>query len=173
MSMSYQHQIDDIRRPRVHLTYDVYDGGAIRQKEIPFVVGVLADLSGKPREKLPRLKDRKFVDIDRDSFNSVLERMKPRLAFQVANKLEKNDTMVGVELEFESLEDFRPEKVVTKVEPLRRLIEIRQKLSELAAEGDGNDKLGEELGRLAEELKAIVAQTDQQKQLGDEPREDS
>src|SRR5438270_13523441 len=97
---STQHKLDRIRRPRVHLTYDVEVGGAIQTKELPFVVGVLADLTGKPDEPLPRLKDRKFVEIDRDNFNKVLAAMKPRLAFQVDNRLQDDGTKMNVELRF-------------------------------------------------------------------------
>src|SRR5919198_4991638 len=103
---SIQKKIGRVRPPRVHITYDVEIGGAIQLKEIPFVVGVLADLSGKPDEPLPPLKDRKFVEIDRDNFNSVLKGMKPRLAFRVDNKLGDSDTKLGVELRFNDLDDF-------------------------------------------------------------------
>ena len=141
---SLQHKLDRVRAPRVQITYDVEIGGAIENKELPFVVGVLADLSGKPTEPLPKLKDRKFVEIDRDNFNRVLEGMKPRLAFRVDNKLGgKEDSQIGVELKFKSLDDFHPEQVAQQVEPLRKLIEARQKLAELRNKLDGNDKLDE------------------------------
>src|SRR5215218_5152170 len=109
---STQHKLDRVRRPRVHLTYDVEIGGAIQQKEIPFVLGVLSDLSGKPAEPLPRLKDRKFVEIDRDNFNKVLSGMKPRLAFQAENALQGDGSKIGVELRFNHITDFEPEQVV-------------------------------------------------------------
>jgi type VI secretion system protein ImpB len=141
---SLQHKLDRVRAPRVQITYDVEIGGAIENKELPFVVGVLADLSGKPTEPLPKLKDRKFVEIDRDNFNRVLEGMKPRLAFRVDNKLGgKEDSQIGVELKFKSMDDFHPEQVAQQVEPLRKLIEARQKLAELRNKLDGNDKLDE------------------------------
>src|ERR1700693_5822475 len=97
---STQHKLDRVRPPRVHITYDVELGDAIEMKELPFVLGVMADLSGNPDEPLPRMKDRKFVEIDRDNFNKVMEGMTPRLAFQVDNKLTKDDTKMGVELRF-------------------------------------------------------------------------
>src|SRR3954466_5969564 len=122
---STQHKLDRVRRPRVHLTYDVEVGGAIQQKELPFVMGVLADLSGKPEEALPRLKDRKFVEIDRDNFNKVLAGVKPRLAFQADNTLQKDGSKLGVELRFGHMDDFAPERVVKQVEPLRKLLEAR------------------------------------------------
>src|SRR3954469_20547447 len=119
---STQHKLDRIRRPRVHLTYDVDVGGAIQMKELPFVLGVLSDLSGKPDEPLPRLKDRKFVEIDRDNFNKVLAGMKPRLAFQADNTLQNDGSTLNVELRFNDMDDFSPERVVRQVEPLRRLL---------------------------------------------------
>ena len=158
---SLQHKLDRVRPPRVHITYDVEIGDAIEMKEIPFVVGVLADLSGKPDEPLPRLKDRKFIEIDRDNFDTVLQGMKPRLAFKVDNKLSGEDTKMGVELRFKSLDDFHPEQVVQQVEPLRRLLEARTKLSELIHKLDGNDKLDEL-------LQNVIASTDTLQRLGRE-----
>jgi len=141
---SLQHKLDRVRKPRVQITYDVEIGGAIENKEIPFVVGVLADLSGKPSEPLAKLKDRKFVEIDRDNFNRVLDGMKPRVAFKVDNKLGgKDDSQIGVELKFKSIDDFHPEQVAMQVDPLRKLIAAREKLSELRNKLDGNDKLDE------------------------------
>ncbi len=142
---STQHKLDRVRPPRVHITYDVEIGDAIELKELTFVVGVLADLSGKPDEALPRLRDRKFVDIDRDNFNDVLKGMKPRLAYKVENKLTNDESKMGVELRFNNLDDFEPEQVVNQVEPLKKLLEIRKQLSDLLAKTDGNDKLNERL----------------------------
>ena len=142
---STQHKLDRVRPPRVHITYDVEIGDAIELKELPFVVGVLADLSGKPDEALPRLRDRKFVDIDRDNFNDVLKGMKPRLAYKVDSKLTNDESKIGVELRFNNLDDFEPEQVVNQVEPLRKLLEVRKQLSDLLAKTDGNDKLNERL----------------------------
>jgi type VI secretion system protein ImpB len=145
---STQHKLDRVRPPRVHITYDVEIGDAIEMKELPFVAGVLADLSGKPDEPLPRLRDRKFVEIDRDNFNAVLKGMKPRLAFRVDNKLTDDDTKLAVELRFNNLDDFEPERVAQQVEPLRKLIEVRRQLSSLLAKTDGNDKLSEQLQQM-------------------------
>ena len=147
-SESLQHKLDRVRRPRVHLTYDVEIGGAIQLKEIPFVMGVLSDLSGKPDEPLPRLKDRKFVEIDRDNFNKVLAGMKPRLAFQADNALQGDDSKMNVELRFGHIVDFEPEQVAKQVEPLRKLLEARTQLSNLLSYMDGKAK--------AEELVANV-----------------
>jgi type VI secretion system protein ImpB len=158
---SLQHKLDRVRAPRVQITYDVEIGDAIEMKEIPFVMGVLADLSGKPEEPLPKLKDRKFIDIDRDNFNNVLEGMKPRVAFKVDNKLSGDDTKLAVELRFKSMDDFHPENVVNQVAPLRKLVEARQKLSGLLTKLDGNDKLDEL-------LQDVLANTDSLQKLGKE-----
>src|SRR5215210_2294073 len=109
---STQQKLSRIRSPRVHLTYEVEVGGAIELKELPFVVGVLGDFSGKPDEPLPRLKDRKFVEIDRDNFNQVLSGMKPRLAYRVDNKLTDDGSKLNVELRFNKIEDFEPDQLV-------------------------------------------------------------
>ncbi len=138
---SVQQKLSRVRPPRVHITYDVEIGGAIELKEIPFVVGVLGDFSGKPAEPLPRVKDRKFVEIDRDNFNQVLAGMKPRLAFNVKNKLAEDDSKLGVELRFNSIDDFEPDQLAQQVEPMRRLVEARKKLSDLKSKMDGNEKL--------------------------------
>lgn len=150
---STQHKLDRVRPPRVHITYDVEIGDAIEMKELPFVVGVLADLSGKPDEPLPRLRDRKFVEIDRDNFNSVLKGIRPRLAFRVDNKLTDDDTKLAVELRFSNMDDFKPERVAQQVEPLRKLLDVRRQLSSLLAKTDGND-------RLNEQLQAIISNTE-------------
>ncbi len=156
---SMQHKIDRVRAPRVHITYDVEVGDSIEMKEIPFVVGVLADLSGKPDEPLPKLKDRKFVEIDRDNFNNVLAAMKPRVAFKVDNKLAEDDTKLAVDLRFKSLEDFHPERVANQVDPLRKLVEARGRLSDLLNKLDGNDKLDEL-------LQQVITNSDSLQKLG-------
>ena len=155
---SLQHKLDRVRSPRVHITYDVEIGGAIEMKELPFVIGVLGDFSGKPAQALPKLKDRKFVEIDRDNFNQVMSGMKPRVAFSVENKLTDDDSKMNVELNFREMEDFNPDKVVQQVAPLKKMIEARRKLSDLLSQMDGNDKLGEL-------LQDIVQNTDKQEQL--------
>src|ERR1700757_3673370 len=136
---STQHKLDRVRPPRVHITYDVEVGGAIELKELPFVMGVMADLAGNPEEPLPRLRDRKFIEIDRDNFNDVMKGMKPRLAFQVDNKLTNDNTKIGVELRFNNIEDFEPEQVARQVEPLSKLMEARRQLTGLLAKADGNE----------------------------------
>ena len=157
-SEGMQQKLGRVRAPRVRITYDVETGGGMEAKEIPFVVGVLAPLSGQPQEPLPRLKERKFVEIDRDNFNSVLEGMKPRLNLRVENKLSRDGSRLGVELRFASLDDFHPERVALQVEPLRKLVEVRRRLSDLLGKLDGNDRLDELLQKVVvspESLKLI------------------
>jgi len=141
MPESTQKKLSRIRPPRVQITYDVEIGDAIQMKELPFVAGIMADLSGKPAEAPPKLKDRKFVEIDRDNFNDVLASCAPRLALSVDNRLAKDDTKLNVELKFRSIDDFNPAEVVKQIEPLNKLFEARQRLMDLLAKLDGNDKL--------------------------------
>jgi type VI secretion system protein ImpB len=141
MPESTQKKLSRVRPPRVQITYDVEIGDAIQMKELPFVAGIMADLSGKPVEALPKLKDRKFVEIDRDNFNDVLASCAPRLAMRVDNRLAKDDSSLNVELKFRSIDDFNPASVVKQIEPLNKLFEARQRLMDLLAKLDGNDKL--------------------------------
>jgi type VI secretion system protein ImpB len=138
---SLQKKISRVRPPRVHITYDVETGGAIEKREIPFVAGVLADLSGQPEKPLPPLKDRKFVEIDKDNFDNVLAKINPRLAFKVDNKLSEDDTRLGVELRFSSMTDFDPAAVAKQIPALRKLLEARTALHNLRSNLIGNDKL--------------------------------
>jgi type VI secretion system protein ImpB len=141
MPESTQKKLSRIRPPRVQITYDVEIGDAIQMKELPFVAGIMADLSGKPAEALPKLKDRKFVEIDRDNFNDVLASCAPRLALRVDNRLGDDASSLNVELKFRSIDDFNPASVVKQIEPLNKLFEARQRLMDLLAKLDGNDKL--------------------------------
>jgi type VI secretion system protein ImpB len=140
---SLQHKLDRVRRPRVQITYDVETNGAMQKIELPLVVGVLGDLSGQPKadEPLPPLKDRRFVPIDRDNFNGVLSRSAPRLAMKVQNRLTDQDTKLAVELNFKHMDDFEPARVANQVEPLRQLLEMRLRLTQLLSKMEGNDKL--------------------------------
>lgn len=141
---STQKKLSRVRPPRVQITYDVQVGDAIETKELPFVAGIMADLSGKPEEPLPKLKDRKFVDIDRDNFNDVMGAIGPRVVVQVDNKLKKDDeSNLNVELKFKNMDDFNPLNVVKQVEPLQKLYEARERLSDLLTKLDGNDDLDE------------------------------
>jgi len=140
---SIHKKLERVRPPRVHITYDVEVGDAIEVKELPFVMGVLADFTGQPEEPLPRLKERKFVEVNPDNFDSVLEAMKPHLAFAVENKLseDSNAGQLKVDLRFKSLQDFEPEQVARQVKPLRDLLDLRTKLSDLRGTLQTNDKL--------------------------------
>lgn len=142
---STQHKLDRVRPPRVQITYDVEIGDAIELKELPFVLGVLGDFTGQPTEPLARLKDRKFVEVNPDNFDQVLESMKPHLAFSVENKLSEdpNAGNLKVDLHFKNMDDFGPENVARQVKPLRELLELRTRLMDLRGSLQGNDKLDE------------------------------
>ncbi|HEV2971486.1 MAG TPA: type VI secretion system contractile sheath small subunit [Pirellulales bacterium] len=157
---STQHKLDRVRRPRVQITYDVETNGAMVKTELPFVVGALADLSGQPKEKLPPLKQRKVVSIDRDNFNSVLEKAAPRVAIKVDNKI-TGDGKLGVELNFKHIDDFEPARVAEQVGPLRELLEMRKRLTQLMSKMEGNDKLEELLGQ-------VLNNTDAAKKLAEQ-----
>jgi type VI secretion system protein ImpB len=158
MPESTQKKLSRIRPPRVQITYDVEIGDAIQMKELPFVAGILADLSGKPAAALPKLKDRKFVEIDRDNFNDVLKSIGPTL------------TIKGKALEFKKIDDFRPESIVTQVEDLKQLLDTRQALNDLLAKLDGNDSLNAQLRRVVEspenqtKLLEVVKVTEEKKE---------
>jgi type VI secretion system protein ImpB len=138
---SLQKKVGRVRPPRVHITYDVQVGDAIEKRDLPFVVGVMADLSGMPEKPLPPIAKRKFVAIDRDNVNDVMKKIGPRLAFKVQNRLSEDDTKLNVELRFESMDDFQPAKIAQQVTPLRKLLELRNSLANLRSSLIGNDKL--------------------------------
>jgi type VI secretion system protein ImpB len=142
---SAQHKLDRVRPPRVQITYDVEIGGAIELKELPFVVGVLGDFTGNPEQPLPKLKERKFVEVNPDNFDTVLEGMKPHLSFAVENKLSEdpNAPQLKVDLRFKKMDDFEPANVAKQVKPLKELMELRTRLSDLRGTLQGNDKLEE------------------------------
>src|SRR5690348_17122703 len=152
---SVQKKIGRVRPPRVHITYDVETGGAIEKRDIPFVVGVLADLSGQPSKPLPKLKDRKFTEIDRDNFDQVMAKQEPRIAFKVDNKLTAEGGKMGVELKFGKMADFQPDNVARQVAPLNQLLELRTKLSNLRSSLFGNDKLEELLQQAVTETESV------------------
>ena len=148
MSESVFEKKKRVRPPRVNITYEVEIGGAQVLKELPFVVGVVSDLSGQPAEAPGKLKDRKFVEIDRDNFDDVLKSMKPRVALRVDNTLRGDGSELSVELNFEKLSDFEPEAIVRQIEPLRRLLEVRGQLKDLQSRTEGNDRLEEMLNEI-------------------------
>jgi len=138
---SLQKKVGRVRPPRVQITYDVQVGDAIEKRDLPFVVGVLADLSGMPEKPLPPIAKRKFALIDRDNINDIMKKIGPRLAFKVPNRLSEDDTKLGVELRFESMDDFAPAKIANQITPLRKLLDLRNSLSNLRSSLIGNDKL--------------------------------
>jgi type VI secretion system protein ImpB len=162
MSSSIHDKLGRVRPPRLHIRYDVETEGAVVQKELPFVVGVLGDFSGNPTEPLKPMKDRKFIAIDRDNFNDVMARMTPGLNLKVENTLKGDKSEMGVQLKFGSLDDFSPGRVVQQVEPLRKLLETRDKLRDLASKADRSEELegilekvlknNDDLKKLSEEL---------------------
>ncbi len=155
MAESLQHKLDRVRRPRVQITYDVETNGAMEKKELPFVMGVLADLSGQPKDAPKALKDRKFVPIDRDNFNDVLAKAAPRVAMKVPNRLSgEADSSLNVELNFQTMDDFEPARVATQVPALRELLNMRDKLNQLLSKMEGNDKLEQLLGQVLNNTEA-------------------
>jgi len=138
---SFQKKIRRVRPPRVQIEYDVETGGAMKKTELPFVVGVLADLSGQPSTPLRPLKERKAVFIDRDNFGDVMGRATPRVAMKVQNRLTDEDTKLAVELNFKTMDDFDPGRIAEQVPALKKLLEMRLELTQLLSKMEGNDKL--------------------------------
>jgi len=162
MSESLQHKLDRVRRPRVQVTYDVETGGAEETKELPFVVGVVADLSGQPDGPKQKLKDKKFVPIDRDNFNSVLSKSEPRVAMKVDDTLSGDeDSKLSVELRFNSMDDFEPAQVVKQVPALKELLDMRNRLDQLLSKMEGNDEL-------ADLLSEVVDNADKKSELAEQ-----
>ena len=141
MPESIHEKLKRVRPPRVHITYEVETEGAVVMKDLPFVVGVLGDFSGDPTEPLKPLKDRKFVQIDRDNIAEVMTRMAPGLNMRVENTLKGDGSELGVQMKFRSMEDFEPANVVKQVEPLRKLLETRDKLRDLLTKVDRSEDL--------------------------------
>ena len=145
---SVQQKLARVRKPRVHITYDVETDGAAIVRELPFVVGVMGDYAGDPTEPLKPLADRKFVQIDRDNFNDVMGRIAPGLNIKVNNTLAGDDSQMAVNLKFKSMEDFDPARVADQVPAIKALLETRSRLRDLASKAD----LSEELEGLLEQV---------------------
>ena len=159
---SVHDKLDKVRKPRVHIKYDLETEGASEKKELPFVAGVLGDFSGNPEKALPPLKDRKFINIDSENFDDVMEKSyKPELNFKVENTLKGDGSEMRVQLKFNSMEDFEPGQVAQQVEPLKKLLETRAKLEDLLSKAD----LSEDLESVLEE---ILQSTDNLKQISGE-----
>ncbi|MCG8671465.1 MAG: type VI secretion system contractile sheath small subunit [Pseudomonadales bacterium] len=161
MSESIHDKLKRVRKPRVHITYDVETNGAMEKKELPFVMGVMGDYSGDNTEDKKALRDRKFVQIDRDNFNEAMAKVNPKLNMKVENTLKGDGSEMGVDLDFKNMGDFDPESVVNQVEPLKKLLETRNKLRDLMTKVDRSDEL-ESI------LENVLQNTDALKGLGDE-----
>lgn len=141
MSGSVHDKLNRVRKPRVHITYDVETEGAQVMRELPFVIGVMGDFSGDPTQKLRPLSERKFIQIDRDNFNDVMARMTPGLDLKVDNKLADDGTQMAVSLAFNAMEDFEPARVAAQVPALKALLETREKLRDLLSKADRSTQL--------------------------------
>lgn len=140
-SESVHKKLERVRKPHVHITYDVETGGAMEKKELPFVMGVLGDFSGNPTQPLKPLSERKFINIDRDNFDQVMARMTPGLNFRVENTILDDGSEMAVQLQFNKMEDFEPAKIVEQIKPLRELLETRNKLRDLLTCVDRSEQL--------------------------------
>jgi type VI secretion system protein ImpB len=161
MSASIHEKLKRVRKPRVHITYNVETDGAEIVRELPFVVGVMGDFSGDPTTPLRPMADRKFTQIDRDNFNDVMARMAPGLNLKVDNKLADDGSEMGVQLKFNSIEDFEPGRVVDQVPALKSLLETRNKLRDLMSKADRSDELEGLLEKVLQnetELKSLSSQ---------------
>ena len=162
MSDSLQKWVGRNRPPRVQITYDVEIGNAFEKKELPLVVGLMADLSGQPENPLPKFKERRFVEIDRDNFNNVMTKIAPRLDISVPDTL-KGEGNLKVELHFNQIDQFEPESIVNQIPRLARLLEARQQLRDLLGKLDGNDELDallENILQNTEDLKQLKGSTE-------------
>jgi len=157
MSESIHDKLKRVRKPRVHITYDVETNGAVTEKEIPFVMGVMGDYSGDNTENKKPMKDRKFSQIDRDNFNDVMNNVSPQLNMKVENTIEGNDSEMSVNLDFKNMEDFEPQKIVAQVEPLKKLLETRNKLRDLLTKADRSEKLEEILEDVLSNTEALAS----------------
>jgi len=154
---SVQKRLQQVRAPRVQMTYDVEIGDAVESKELPFVVGVMGDFGGKSEVEKKRLKDRKFVAVDMDNFDEVLGSVEPAARFRVPNRLGEEGGSFEVDLRFRAMSDFRPESVVQQVEPLRRLLDARTKLADLRNKLAGNDRLEDLLTEVLNNTDSLAA----------------
>ncbi len=165
MSDSMQDKIKRVRKPRVHITYEVNTDGATQEKELPFVMGVMGDYSGDNTENKKSLKDRKFSQIDRDNFNEVMGNVAPKLDMKVDNTLEGDGSEMSVSLDFHNLEDFEPQNIVKQVNPLNKMMETRNKLRDLLAKADRSDELESLLEEVLSSTDTLATLTDE---LGDD-----
>ncbi|HDY7775032.1 TPA: type VI secretion system contractile sheath small subunit [Vibrio vulnificus] len=158
---SIHSKLSRVRKPRVHITYDVETEGTSLKKELPFVVGVMGDFAGQNTEALKPLKDRRFIQIDRDNFDDVLKKMSPSVEFKVKNTMVDDGTEFAVNLQFQSMKDFEPASIVRQVDPLRQLMDTRNKLRDLMTKVDRSEEL-------ENVLEAVLHNTDNLSKLADE-----
>jgi type VI secretion system protein ImpB len=158
---SVHDKLNRVRKPRVHITYDVETGGAAIERELPFIVGVMGDFAGDPSEPLKPLAERKFTQIDRDNFNDVMARVAPGLNLKVENTLAGDGSEMAVNLKFRSMDDFDPARVAEQVPALKALMDTRAKLRDLMSKVDNSEKLEELLDEVLQDeakLKSLSAQ---------------
>jgi len=160
MSESIHDKLKRVRKPRVHITYDVETNGAVVEKELPFVVGVMGDYSGDNTDKKP-LKDRKFAQIDRDNFNEILGKVSPSLDLKVENTIADDDTETAVNLDFKEMEDFEPHRIVDQVPVLKNLLETRNKLRDLLTKADRSEELENILEDVLSNTEALQSLSDE------------
>ena len=160
--MSIQHKLDRVRKPRVHITYDVETNGSPLKKELPFVMGVVGDFSGNPTSSPKPLTQRKFVSIDRDNFNEVMKSIKPELNIRVRDMLQGNDKEMAIKLGFASIDDFDPDKIIDQVPALKALQDTRNKLRDLLTTMDQSDP------DLESQLEKILSDTARVQQVAGE-----
>jgi len=171
-------KLSKVRKPRVHISYEVETNGATEKKELPFIVGVMGDYSGNnPTVSKKSLKDRKFIQVDPDNFDEVMGKIGPGVSMKVKNTLADDDSEIKIDLAFKSMSDFEPQNIAKQVEPLRKLLETRQKLTELLSKADRSENLESLLENVLqdnESLKNIAneLQEKQPEQNSDETKED-
>jgi type VI secretion system protein ImpB len=158
---SVHDKLNRVRKPRVHITYDVETEGAAIERELPFIVGVMGDFAGDPSEPLKPLAERKFTQIDRDNFNDVMARIAPGLNMKVENTLAGDGSEMGVNLKFRSMDDFEPAKVAEQVPALKALLETRAKLRDLMSKVDNSEKLEELLDEVLQDEAKLKSLSDQ------------
>jgi type VI secretion system protein ImpB len=169
MAESIHEKLKRVRKPRVHITYEVETEGAEILRELPFVLGIMGDFSGDPTQQLRPLSERKFIQIDRDNFNEVMARMTPGLNLRVDNKLADDGSQMAVSLKFDSIDDFEPARVAEQVPALKALLETRNKLRDLMSKVDRSEQLESLLEQILtneNELKSLSGQLGIEKKEG-------
>lgn len=141
MTDSIHDKLKRVRKPRVHITYDLETNGALEAKELPFVMGVMGDYSGDNADNKKSLKERKFSQIDVDNFNELMGKINPQLKLKVDNTLANDDSQIAVDLDFHSMDDFEPHKLVEQIEPLKQMLDTRNKLRDLLTKADRSENL--------------------------------